>query len=70
MGGEEDVGTTSGIGVGLTDGGASVAHAGESVLKQPDTYIVDDVVSVKAVANVGVWTKAAVLPGSMDGPPG
>lgn len=54
----------------MMEGGASVAHNGESVLKQPDTYIFDDVVLVRAVASVGVETKAAVLPGSMDGPPG
>lgn len=54
----------------MIEGAASVAHNGESVLKHPDTYVVDEVVLVRAVASVGVETKAAVLPGSIDGPPG
>lgn len=47
-----------------------MAHNGESVLKHPDTYVAVDDVTVKALASVGVSTKGAVLPGSMDGPPG
>ena len=47
-----------------------MAHSGESVLKHPDTYVVDDDVLVRAVASVGIETRGAVLPGSMDGPPG